>query len=87
MAQRELPVRTVFYADHRAREHVRTIAAGKPLRATMNAVGHMRKNRYGALLAEVYGEHNGKLYAVVKNDLHGNTHILYQAKLTKEELE
>lgn len=82
-AKRELPVRTVFY---RGREFVRKIAAGKPLKATMNAVGHMRRNTYEATTAEVYGTDNGKLYAVIKRDVHGNTHILYQAKLTKEEL-
>lgn len=78
-----LPVRTVFY---RGKEHVRTIASGTPLRATANAVIHMRRNKYEATTAEVYGEENGKLYAVLRSDVRGNTHIVYQAKLTDDEL-
>ena len=87
MAIRELPVRTVFYADHNARNYIRKIASGRPRKAVQYAVWHMRKNAFGEMLAEVYGTDNGKLYAVVKNDVHGNTHILYEAKLKKEELE
>jgi hypothetical protein len=83
MAQRELPVRTVFY---RGRDYIRKIAAGNPINAVGNAVKHMRRNTYEATVAEVYGTDNGKLYAVIQNDVHGNTHILYQAKLRREEL-
>jgi hypothetical protein len=81
---RELPVRTVFY---RGREVVRTIAAGKSLNAVANCTRHMRKNTYEATHAEVYNTANGKLYAVMKRDVHGNLHILFEAPPTKEDFE
>lgn len=82
--ERHLPVRTVYY---RGREVVRIIAAGSPLNAVKNCVGYMRTNRYEATHAEVYSTENGKLYGVVKTDIHGNCKIMYEHKPTKKELE
>jgi len=83
MAERELPVRTVYY---RGRDVVKVIAAGKPLYAVRNCVYWMRVNKFEATHAEVYSTDNGKLYGVVKRDVHGNTHCLYEAPMSKAEL-
>lgn len=83
MSERILPVRTVYY---RGREVVKTIAAGKPLYAVRNCVYWMRVNKYEATHAEVYSTDNGDLYGVIKRDVHGNTHILYEAPIGKKEL-
>lgn len=84
MQERHLPVRTVYY---RGRDVVKTIAAGKQLNAVKNCVGYMRTNKYEATHAEVYDTDNGKLYGVVKRDVKGNCHVLYEHKPSKAELE
>jgi hypothetical protein len=81
----ERNIRTIFYGDKEARVVTKKIASGNAIRATGTAVMHMRRNTYKAMLAEVYGEHNGKLYSVIIRELDGSTHILYQSKLTPAE--
>jgi hypothetical protein len=81
---RVLPVRTVYY---RGKQVVKKTASGRPDNAVPNCVRHMRKNEYEATVAEVYHTDDGKLYAVMRRDVQGNLHILYQHKPTKDELE
>jgi hypothetical protein len=78
------PVRTVYY---HLREAVKITASGKPLNAAANCLRYLRKNTYEATHAEVYSTTTGKLYAVMKRDMHGNVHTLFENKPTKEELE
>lgn len=82
--ERNLPVRTVYY---RGKEVVKVIAAARPINAVRNCVGYMRLNRYEATHAEVYSTDNGKLYGVVKMDVKGNCHILYEHKVSKAEVD
>lgn len=81
---RILPVRTVFY---RGKDVVKKIASGNPLNAVSNCTRHMRKNTYEATHAEVYSTDNGKLHSVLKRDMRGNLHILYEAPPNRQELE
>ena len=85
MAERELPVRTVYY---RGRDVVKVIASGHPMYAVRNCGYWLRINKYEATHAEVYSTDNGKLYAVVKRDMKGNVHSLYEApKVSTAELQ
>jgi hypothetical protein len=45
----------------------------------------MRRNDYEATVAEVYDLRTGKLHAVMKVDVHGNHHTLYQAPYNPKE--
>lgn len=76
LPKRTLPLRTVYY---RGKETVKKNRAGAPIRAVSRCTEHMRRNDYEATHAEVYDTRTGKLHAVMKNDVKGNTHILYQA--------
>jgi hypothetical protein len=75
-------IRTDYY---REKELVRRIASSWPINAVKNCVGYMRLNTYEATHAEVYSEKNGDLYAVIRNDVHGNTHIVYENPVTEQE--
>lgn len=78
------PIRTVYY--HR-NDVVKIIASGRSLHASARCVIYLRRNTYEATHAEVYSTETGKLYAVVKRDMNGNVHTLFEHKPTKEELE
>lgn len=85
MAERHLPVRTVYY---NRKEVVKTIAAGSSINAVKNCVGYMRTNKYDATHAEVYDTSNGKLYGVVVNKLIRGKHqtvVEYEYEATKAE--
>lgn len=72
---RKLPVKTIY---RHGREVVKTNSAGSGFTAVPRAVMHMRANDYEASVVEVFNEQNGKLHAVMKLDVHGHLHVLYQ---------
>lgn len=78
----KLPVKSVF---RRGKEVVRVNSAGTGTNAVPLCVKHMRANDYEATVAEVHNERNGRLYAVVKRDVQGNVHILYEQKYREGE--
>jgi len=74
--ERHLTVRTVFYHGKKV---VKKIASGHPINAVGNLAKHMRRNTYDATVAEVYDTvGSGKVYAVMRRDVHGNTRTIYQ---------
>jgi hypothetical protein len=75
-----MPIKSIYYLGKEIRKRN---SASNPLRCVSRCVEHMRLNDYEATHAEVFNELTGKLHAVVKRDVHGNTHILYEAKLNK----
>jgi hypothetical protein len=75
-------VRTVYY---RGKEIVKKNRAGRPISAVSRCTEHMRRNDYEATVAEVYDLRTGKLHAVMKVDVHGNHHTLYQAPYNPKE--
>lgn len=80
--RRILPVKTVYY---NGKDAVKITRAGQPLRAMELALRHMRRNEYGATLAEVYHNENGKLYGVMKRTVDAQVHPVFQAPLKKGE--
>lgn len=77
----ERSVVTVFYSDFQARRSVRQNRACYPFNAALNAHRHLRWQTYPeAVLAEVFDEITGVVYAVVKRDVRGNIHTLYEDK-------
>jgi hypothetical protein len=79
---RRLPLRSVYYRD---KEVVKQNRAGAAIRAVSRATEHMRRNDYEATVCEVYDMRNGKLHAVMRNSVNGNTTILYEAPYNPKE--
>jgi hypothetical protein len=79
---RIMPIKSHYYLG---KELMRRNSASNPLRAVSRCVEHLRLNSYQATHAEVFDASNGKLHAVVKRDIHGNVHILYERKLQATE--
>lgn len=77
------PIKSVYYFR---REIVRKNSASNPLRCTSRCVEHLRLDSYGATHVEVFDETTGTLHAVVKRDMQGNIHILYERELVKTEV-
>jgi hypothetical protein len=57
---------TTYYEDVKATKMVGTAKGVWPANACANALKNMRRNKYGAMLAEVYDTATGKLYAVLR---------------------
>jgi len=83
--ERHLPVLTVYYVDRRAREVAKNTRAGSELRGMELCLRHMRRNDYGAALAEVYNTDTGELYGVMKRTVDGQVHPIFQKPLKKGE--
>ena len=61
-------IKTVYYRDGTIVKMTTALHADK---AVAHAVEHMRSNDYEATVAEVFCEDTGKLYAVLRTNVHG----------------
>lgn len=78
-------VRIDFYSNFHATILIKVNRAKYAINACLNAFHHLRTNHYSeAVLAEVYDETTGKLYAVIKKDHVGNLHALFEDKVAIE---
>lgn len=80
--KRILPIKSVYY---QGREVVKKNSSSNPLRCASRCLEHLRLNSYEATHAEVFDETTGTLHAVLKRDVKGNIHVLYERPLTKSE--
>ena len=80
--KRELPIQTVYTFEDKLKRKNR---AGAPLRATELCMRHMRRNDYGADVAEVWDLRNGKLYSVMTRSAAGEFKTVFEAPLKKGE--
>jgi hypothetical protein len=77
------PIKSVYYQGKVA---VRKNSSSNPLRCAARCVQHLRLNTYAATHVEVFDELKGTLHAVVKRDVNGNIHVLYERPLQKSEV-
>lgn len=77
------PIKSIYY---NGKEVVKRNSSSNPLRCVSRCIEHMRLNSYHSTHAEVFDETSGVLHAVVKSDVKGNIHILYERKLQKTEV-
>ena len=75
---RALPIKTVYYADRRAKEIVRINHAGTAFRAVPLVVEHMQGNDYEAVLAEVFDLSNGDLHAIISRKIDGTLMTVFK---------
>jgi len=80
---RILPIKTVYYADSRAREIVRINHAGTAYRAVPLVIEHMQTNDYAAMLAECFDMATGELHAVIKRSVDGTITIVFKREVQK----
>lgn len=72
-------VSTHYYGDYDAKWLLKTNSSKYALNAALNAHKHLHKCTYwGAMLAEVFDLNTGRLYAVLKLEMTGAIHALYQ---------
>lgn len=77
-----LQIKTVYYADMRARQATQINRAKYSIRAVPLAVHHMQLDHYSACLCEVFDERSGTLHAVLKRPMGSNQIIvLFQRKV------
>lgn len=70
---------TRYSWDYEGRWVVKTNTAKYALNAALLANRHLHNCKYfGAVLAEVYDEVSSTIYAIIKVDLKGHIHTLYQ---------
>ena len=75
-------IATVFYSDYKARKIVKINKSCDPVRASGQALVHLRRQKYThAVMVEVYElDGRGKLHCVLKRDIRGNEiKTIYQA--------
>lgn len=78
------PITTTYYANLEATELVKINRAVHVRSAVLRAVDHMQMNNYGAKLAQVHDERNGKLHRVIVLSAAGKMEILYKSKMTED---
>lgn len=76
--ERVLPIKTVYYADKRAKEIVRVNHAGTAFRAVPLVIEHMQANDYSAVLAECFDLNSGELHAVIRRSVDGEINIIFK---------
>lgn len=76
-----LPIKSVYYFG---KNIVRKNSSSNPLRSVGRCVQHLRLNSYEATHAEIFDELRGVLHAVIKRDVNGNIHVLYEHGLQKK---
>lgn len=82
----ERTVETVYYGDYHASIVLRKTKSLDACRATAKVTEYLRRQHYpGAMLAQVYDLVSGKLYAVVKMDVTGAIHTIFQAIADKRD--
>lgn len=77
--QPERNVQTVYYADWEAKIALKTIMSAYGINAVANAVKKLRWQHYpGAMLVEVYDVDTAHVYAVLKMDVNGGLHAIFE---------
>lgn len=72
------PIRAVFYEDFKATKAIKINRGKHPEKMVQRCHAHMRKNTYGAVLAEVFNENTGKLHSQVKRKINGDLEIHFE---------
>lgn len=81
------PILTTYYKDVEATKVLKTTHSKWAVNAVPNCVKHMQLAKdpnsvaFGAALAEVSDLRNGKLHAVIHNDVAGEMRIVFQRKV------
>ena len=71
----------VFYGTFQGSRELHKNRGSHPERMVLHCIKHMRKNTYGALLAEVFTEGSTKSHAVIKRKINGRVEVLYSENL------
>lgn len=72
-------IQTTYYGKS-AKDTLKINLASDPECAVLHAVRHMRKNSYGAFVAEIIDRDTTELHAVIKMSPNGDIRILFERK-------
>lgn len=80
---RTLPIKTVYYADRRAKAIVRINHALTAFKAVPLVIMHMQTNDYEAVLAEVFDLSNGDLHAIISRTMDGKLMTVFKREVVR----